>query len=244
MLAETMLQDTRLSRDYRKIVCDHRPAFLFGNTAPDVQTISGQERAATHFFTIPVRDSTNPQERMFELYCCLEQSDQLAADHVAFIAGYITHLLIDQLWIKQVFQPCFSVTKNHQEMQRHLFLHNVLRVYLDRSERKQLPEDIADVISQTQPRSWLPFVDDHHLCQWRDFLAGQLCTKGTPLTVDVFAARMNIRPDEFKIALGSRKLLEGEIFSRISKNNLSKFRSRALKQSINALSGYLSRRSR
>jgi hypothetical protein len=30
------------------------PAFLLGNTAPDVQTISGQAREATHFFAVPL----------------------------------------------------------------------------------------------------------------------------------------------------------------------------------------------
>ena len=30
------------------------PAFLFGNIAPDVQTVSGQPREATHFFPVPL----------------------------------------------------------------------------------------------------------------------------------------------------------------------------------------------
>ncbi|MFQ5410084.1 MAG: hypothetical protein ACE5FI_16875, partial [Anaerolineales bacterium] len=57
-LAEALLADDKLPTDTRQLLAAQRPAFLFGHTAPDVQTVSGQLREATHFFSIPLHDPT------------------------------------------------------------------------------------------------------------------------------------------------------------------------------------------
>ena len=48
--ASTILESTLLPASIREGLRAHRNAFLFGNTAVDVQSITGQARAETHFY--------------------------------------------------------------------------------------------------------------------------------------------------------------------------------------------------
>ena len=56
-IAEQLLRDSTLPGAIRDRLLEQRGAFLFGNTAPDVQTVSGQLRETTHFFDIPLRSN-------------------------------------------------------------------------------------------------------------------------------------------------------------------------------------------
>ena len=94
-VADQLLHDNTLPTSIRDRLLDQRGAFLFGNTAPDVQTVSGQLREATHFFDIPLRSTEPPHVKMFELYPALEQARLIHAAQAAFIAGYICHLALD-----------------------------------------------------------------------------------------------------------------------------------------------------
>ena len=240
MVANTLLTDSRLDRHANQFLADHRPAFLFGNTAPDVQTVSGQARRSTHFFSIPIRDNIPAEDLIFTRYSSLAQSEHLPEDQVAFLAGYIAHLLLDQLWIKQIFQPYFGDNTNRKTFQHQLFLHNILRVYLDRRDRHHLPVDLGDIMSQAQPREWLPFVEDSDLRQWRDFIVGQLAPDAEALTIEVFAKRMNRKPEEFEAVLNSRHAMDVGVFSRIPDGKLNMFQYNACKQSVELLCRYLS----
>lgn len=239
VMSDSLLGDSALDRKSQNFLAAHRPAFMFGNTAPDVHTISGHERHSTHFFTIPIHNSVPAQKVMLARYSNLKYSDHLPADQVAFLAGYMAHLLLDQLWIQQVFQPYFATNVKRKDIQRQLFLHNVLRVYLERRHLHHLDADMGNVLSEAQPRNWLPFVDDSHLCQWRDSLVNQLQPGANMLTVEVFAQRMNRSTQDFEAILGSQQAMDTDLLSLVSEVTLHKFQAHALEQSIDMLYSYL-----
>src|SRR5687767_6837612 len=84
------------------------PAFLLGNVAPDVQVISGQTREATHFFPVPLAGAPPAEQRLFELHPGLAPLGALPAARRSFMAGYLAHLVFDQLWIRLIFEPVFG----------------------------------------------------------------------------------------------------------------------------------------
>lgn len=205
---------------------DAHGAFLFGNTAPDVQTLSGAARSATHFFDMPV---TQAPRAVLSL---LQAHPQLAAPGLssaqrAFVAGYLAHLALDELWLREIFQPVFGPQAGWEDFGERLFLHNVLRTYLDERDRPLLPAGMAALLAAAEPAGWLPFASDTDLCSWRNFLVQQLQPGATAQTVAVFAQRMGRTPQEFEALLGSPAALQARIFSRISEAQLAGFQSRA-----------------
>src|SRR5215813_4924376 len=172
------------------------PAFLLGNTAPDVQTVSGQPREATHFFTVPLNGSGPAGPRLLARYPALAQHQVLPPAQAAFLAGYLAHLLFDQLWIRDIFEPNFGERPAWGDFRERLYLHNVLRASWDADDLARLAPSVAAVLPAAEPANWLPFVDDHHLRTWRDLLADQL-NSGAGRTVEVFARRMRADPQAF-----------------------------------------------
>src|SRR5574341_1617964 len=79
-----------------------RAAFLLGAVSPDARAVSGQPREATHFFLIPFADDRPAQEVMLATYPDLSRAGKLSREQSAFIAGYITHLVMDQTWVESV----------------------------------------------------------------------------------------------------------------------------------------------
>jgi hypothetical protein len=218
------------------------PAFCLGNIAPDAQTLTGQPRTATHFFEVPMRDSTPAWQTLFGRHPGLADPARLAPSRAAFLAGYICHLALDQLWIAEIFDPIFGEAADWSTFHRRLFLHNVLRIYLDRIDLPSLEADAGAALRQARPRGWLPFLPDQALRAWRDFVADQLVEGAASQTVEVFAARMNLAPTEFESLLKSPAAMQEHIFERLPHTSLDGFRTRGLAHCRAVVAGYLESR--
>ena len=242
VLAQDILHAETLNVDVRGLLLAERPAFLFGNTAPDVQALSGQPREQTHFFSIHRADHSPPaQQVMFSKYPELAHARALPVQQAAFVAGYCAHLLLDQAWITEIFHPVFGSNARWSDLPERLFLHNVLRAHLDEHEYARLPVDIQDVLLATCPGFWLPFVQNEYMDRWRYFLADQCAPGAAPRTVEVFAERMGRQPEEFETLLRSDNAIQLQILSRMPARALETFRQRGLVSSIALLNDYLVR---
>jgi len=242
VLAQDILHAETLNVDVRGLLLAERPAFLFGNTAPDVQALSGQPREQTHFFSIHRSDHSPPaQHVMFSKYPELAHARALPVQQAAFVAGYCAHLLLDQAWITEIFHPVFGSNARWSDLPERLFLHNVLRAHLDEHEYARLPVDIQDVLLATCPGFWLPFVQNEYMHRWRYFLADQCAPGAAPRTVEVFAERMGRQPEEFETLLRSDNAIQLQILSRMPARALETFRQRGLVSSIALLNDYLVR---
>lgn len=221
----------------RLLLSEHRSEFLFGNTAPDVQVVSGQPRAATHFFDLPLQPNEQPAwEKFLAANLSLSDPSKLAGAQAAFVAGYLCHLQADIYWIRQIFIPVFGRGSRWDSFPKRLYLHNVLRAYLD---RKILPELASGAcISSVLPDGWLPFVQDAHLISWRDFLTSQLHPGARIQTVEVFAARQGISPEAYYALLNSEGRLDEEIFSHLPRQALEDYRQEIVQENLSLLRKY------
>jgi hypothetical protein len=136
-----------LSTEVRNQLHKHAGAFLLGNTAPDVQVISGQARQATHFFTLPIQSAAAPPwEAMLLEHPELMYVEHFPGSRSAFLAGYLCHLQADWIWVLTLFLPTFGPEQTWETFPRRLYLHNVLRAYLD---EQVIPTLTADVVGIT-----------------------------------------------------------------------------------------------
>ena len=213
---------------------------MLGNTAPDVQTISGQERQVTHFFDLPILSGMQTAwHRMLALYPYLARPAGLSPAHAAFLAGYLCHLQADWLWVVEIFSPVFGPACSWDTFHKRLYLHNVLRAHLDQQILNTLDVSAGEYLSRVNPTGWLPFVEDGFLGQWRDWLAQQLHPGSKVQTVEVFAARQGVSPEEYYQLLNSEEKLDAEIFARLPRQNLDTYRSRLVKENLRLLQTYL-----
>ncbi len=223
VLAQRLLEEPSLPATVRERLRAQRGAFLFGNTAPDVQTVSGQLREATHFFVIPWTRVPKPHLAMFELYPYLGFPHKRPADQAAFIAGYISHLWLDVLWIRDIYLDNFGPNARWASLRERHVYHNILRAWCDQHDQAQLPETIDVDLGRARPSEWLPFTADRYLAQWRDGLIAQLQPGASIRTVEVFAERGGVPPEKFHEVLNSPEEMEQHIFAHASSEKIEKF---------------------
>ncbi len=214
------------------------PAFLLGNIAPDVQTISGQAREATHFFPVPLGDAPPALTVLFGRYPALAESRRLRPAQAAFLAGYLCHLEFDQRWVREIFEPVFGVAQSWASFPERLYLHNALRAYWDAGDLLELPPATGVTLSAATPDRWLPFVEDEALVRWRDEVAGQLLDGGATQTIEVFARRMRVDAADFARLVRSPKAMQERVFAHAPLARVQAYRAAALAASLQLLNDY------
>lgn len=238
-MALDLYQHVALSLPQRRLLDRHREAFLLGNTAPDVQVISGQRRETTHFYNIPVRGLDPAWGRMLQRYPTLARADALPEAQAAFLAGYLCHLQADQFWALEIFNPVFGLEQTWETFRHRLYVHNALRAYLDLKVVDELPAGLGAWLSRSPVEGILPFVEDDHLRQWRDDLAGQLQPDASVRTVEVFASRLGREADDLYQLLQSGPRMDQEVFDRLPDRLLSTYREHLLQENVALLTTYL-----
>jgi len=237
-LAEEILDGSALPPAVRRLLIQQRGPFLLGHTVPDVQTISRQGREETHFYTIPRSTDRPAYETFFAAYPRLSHPETLPQAQAAFIAGYVAHLLLDELWLNDIFLRYF-MGQEWASLHERLFLHNVLRTWMDTRDQQRLDGSVAAALREVEPRGWLPFVSDEHLRVWRDWLAEQLDPAHSVETAQVFAQRMGVAVAEVEQVLGSPQQMEGRIFCHVPQAALHSFHDAGYEQSVALIGQYL-----
>jgi hypothetical protein len=175
-------------------------AFLLGNTAADIQTLTHASRTSTHFYSIRHPQPTWGWENMLVEYPELANPYHLEVQKAAFISGYLVHLFWDEMWTREIFTPYFMDASWWTDRLTYIIYHNALRVIHDRCAHTELRKrgETLNQLAETQPANWLPFASDSVLSQWRDWLVEQLQDGGKSHTVRVFSERMGITTAQFR----------------------------------------------
>jgi hypothetical protein len=240
-VALDLLRHEALEKSIRQRLAGSRCAFLFGNTAPDVQVVAGLPRDATHFFSLPFQmDSAPAWEQFFLEYPQLKQAALLLDEQTAFIAGYLCHLQADWFWVRDIFDPVFGPNSDWGTFLERLYLHNVLRAYIDRQVLEHLSPDIGPCFTRNELKLGLPFIEDGNLNEWRSFLGQQLQPGALSRTVEVFSERQGIDPETFQALLDSEQRMDNEVFIHFPRHDLQSFREMLLRENITLLTNYLS----
>lgn len=238
--ARDILADDRLPETIRQAINAHLGAFLLGNTAVDVQSLTGQPRFDTHFYHVHGDSTARACETLLAAYPELANPRQLNPAHAAFVSGYLAHLVWDECWLRDVFRPFYMESSLWPDRLTRNIHHNALRVLLDRQAEVALRRrsDLAPLLRSVQPNHWLPFVQPEALSRWRDWVADQLADPGAVETAHVFAGRMSISPEHFETIISTVE--QNTYRPRVPglRKALAAFETSALTESIAALKGY------
>ena len=164
-LAGARLVADRLA--HRAIEAD-RGAYFLGATAPDLRGMTRQPREETHFFSFDDLEHQDSAERMFSEHPQLRASN-LDQETRAFVAGYLTHLLMDEQYIERIYREYFGQASKLAGNARADLLDRLLQYELDRREREQdALASARDAMSVTGARADVAFIARETLERWRD----------------------------------------------------------------------------
>jgi hypothetical protein len=125
-------------------------SLYLGSTAPDIHILMRWERKRTHFFDLQKLEEQSAVANMFEAHPALAHPAELSPPTVAFVCGYISHLVMDETWINDIYRPFFGRSSPLAGDDRANIMDRALQYELDREARadRQAMSDIVKGLAQ------------------------------------------------------------------------------------------------
>ena len=145
-------------------------AYYLGSTTPDIRVITRWERERTHFFDLNELGHQDGVAALFREHPELADPSCLNASTRCFVAGYVSHLVMDEVWIEDVYRPFFGEQSSWGGDARANVLDRVLQYELDRQERtkREIMEDVRRELAASALEIQVGFIDAESLRRWRD----------------------------------------------------------------------------
>ena len=208
--------------------------FLLGSTAPDMRAITKRPRENYHFAPLDFERVGDGARAMLEAHPHLAG---LEGRRAAFVAGYISHVVLDECWITQVFRPYFG------EDARGLVLDRALQLELDR-RTNGVAECLPLMRDAAMPLD-LGFLSDESVTRWRSWVV-EFLERDFSWERLRFMARRIARGDEShpahavadELLRSTPESLEA-MFEVVSRDDLHDFERRSVDTLCEYLEGYL-----
>lgn len=144
-------------------------SYYLGTTAPDIRIMTRQDRRETHFYDLATFDEQSGVRGLLEASPTLREPQTLNAATRAFISGYMTHLVMDETWIGEVYRPFFGVHSPLRGSVEADIMDRVLQYELERRGRadQALMEEIRGRLSDELRDVQVAFLDRETLERWR-----------------------------------------------------------------------------
>ena len=148
--AQRLLSDPAVPAAQRALLNTQRGAYLLGSVSADAQMLAGLKRDDTHFYSFDVPMEDHPWRVMTKRYPELLAVRDPAQR--AFVAGYVMHLSMDEIWSLQMTGPEFAEREWASRIQRFLMLH-ILLISLDERDLKLLDPRLNESLVRRAPQS-------------------------------------------------------------------------------------------
>ncbi len=236
--AQCLLVDAQLPASMRGLLQQQRPAFQLGCIIADARVTGGLGREVTHFYQLDQPITERPWRAMFLRYPLLAQARDNA--HLAFLAGYVAHLALDEFWAENMVRPHFwGRDWDVSHWRDKLFALHLILTVMDERDQAELHAWQADSLAQCQPQDWLPFLSDDILRDWRDFVSGQIAPGGQSQTLPIFSRRLGCAVETVRGVLDDPAQLHERLWRHIAPSLLADVEARAYAYTRQQLVRYL-----
>ena len=221
------------------VIAGNMGYFLLGSTAPDMRAITKRPREDYHFAPLDFQRVGDGARAMLRAHPHLTG---LEDEKAAFVAGYISHLVLDECWITQIFRPCFGAADASADA-RGLVLDRALQLELDRRSNG-VGASLNPMRDAATPLG-LGFVTDEEVTQWRGWVV-EFLERDFSWERLRFMARRIAQGDETHLAHAvADELLRSTpesletMFDVVSPDELQEFERRSVDTLCEHLDGYL-----
>lgn len=144
--------------------------YLLGATTPDIRVLTRQKRHETHYFDLDGPDHQDSVMAFLQTHEQLVDPAQLNDDTRSFVAGYISHLVMDEQYITGIYRPYFARYDELGGTIRANLMDRLLQFELDRThgDDPEVVENLVDALSCTVEGIECGFVDHETLDRWRN----------------------------------------------------------------------------
>jgi hypothetical protein len=171
----------------------------------------------------------------------IKDVSNLPHPQAAFIAGYITHLVMDQTWVEMIVLPGLFIKGMEWNIQHPNWrLYSLLMTYMEYQAAEHIPDGTLDLMAQAEPDHWLPFIHDHYLSDWRDHVVDRIKRGGPKLVSTMFARSNSMTSQELEAIILSEERMAEEVYTVVSHERLLAFETEANRRSHEAVLHYLS----
>jgi hypothetical protein len=226
---------------------DNLGSYLFGASLPDIYITITASRRETHFIDLGDEPLESGAEEFFQTYPHLAQSSALAPPLRALVAGYLSHLVTDQVWVRDMYRPFFSSASPLGSNPLANFLDRVLQFELDRRERERRPfmARIRDELMRINLDTRIDFIESGKLGEWHEFVLTATARGPSWGTFPNFTRRFLVprgivRPEQLEEVLASLPSHLERLLSYVPQERIDVFRSKAVDGSVAAGEEYLS----
>ena len=126
-------------------------SYLLGATSPDIRVLTRQDRNSTHFFDLNDERHQDSVAAFFAAQGRFAAPEDLNPCTRAWVAGYVAHLAMDELYITGIYRPFFARHDALGGQVRANVMDRLLQFELDRiyGNDPELQRDLCEALSCT-----------------------------------------------------------------------------------------------
>jgi hypothetical protein len=150
-------------------VAQEEGAYLLGATTPDIRVLTRGDRRDTHFFDLGVVEHQDTVAAFFAAQCSLADAGALDEQTIAWVCGYLTHLVLDERYIEGVYRRYFGQLSQLGGAEEADLMDRMLQYELDRRRRADRAEvaGIVGALDRCSLHLDVGFLDGETLRRWQ-----------------------------------------------------------------------------
>ena len=158
------------------IIDKHIGSYLLGCVSPDIRIITKGKRQETHFVQLDFQAAGEGIKGLFESNPKLSISANLNDQTKAFMIGYASHLLADELWITEMYRPYFGNRDIFPDKFRGDLMDRALQLELDRQTQESMGglKVLCPLVVNAEFGVDVGFITTDSLNEWRQWVEGAL----------------------------------------------------------------------
>lgn len=153
-----------------RVINGDRGAFYLGATTPDIRAMTRLDRERTHFFTLNDFGPQSGVHRLFQEQPELKDPTTLDATTAAFMAGYVSHLEMDEAYIGEIYRPFFGERSDVADDLMANVMDRLLLYHLDKEHREDASalEEIGRALTESSAEVAVDFIGRDAIREWRE----------------------------------------------------------------------------
>ncbi len=149
------------------ILNENMGCYLLGSTAPDVRVITRKGREPYHFAPLDFEKVGAGIEGLYAKHPELATTEH--GPTRSFMAGYMSHLILDETWITRMYRPLFGKDGVFETEAEGAVMDRAMQMELDIFALKRL-DALKVHLAGFDGRVEVPFIDGDTLAEWHEWV--------------------------------------------------------------------------
>ena len=218
--------------------------FLLGSTSPDIRVITCGRREQYHFAPLDFGSVGAGVAGLFDSHPHLASVPDHDGPMQAFVAGYVTHLIADEIWIVKVFRPFFGNPDVFEDRTLGRVMDRALQLELDRQAWSTVETSLTPLRDASEAVD-IGFIPSETLDQWRQWLLAFLEHGFSWDRLQFMARRIADGDENHSAHLVASEFLRAipqsleRLYRLVPRRAVQAFRERTITASVHAVGEYL-----